>query len=159
MWPAAHRWSVPSHPADTVLAREGENDDLGHDEGEGPGPLPGGLRSGGRGQAWVARVEGLLGLPGPDRGGLRVGGLRLGRGGLDGLRHGPRDPRDHAGGRSPRSALARSVPRELLRLGCLPILAGAAMGRGDPPLQRCARIGPCPPPTPPTPAWSWWAAA
>src|SRR3954452_24607369 len=142
MCPESRRWSVPPDPADQVLATEGENDDLGDDEGEGRGPLPGGLRRGGRGQARITRVEGLHGLPRPDRGGPGVGDLRLGRGGLDGVRHGPRDPRDPAGSRSPRPALAGSVPRDLLRL------AGRARGSTT-----------CLLPTPTTHPWSWWAAA
>ena len=54
--------------------------------------------------------KGATRLPRPDRGEPRLGGLRLGRGGLDGVRHRPRDPRHHAGGRPP----GPSFPGEFL---------------------------------------------
>ncbi len=97
-----HRRSVPPDPADqgwrvrerTMILATTKVKDL---------DLPGGVRRGRRGQARLARLEGLHRLPRPDRGGPGLGRLRLGRRGLDGVRHRPGDPGDHAGGRPPRS--------------------------------------------------------
>ena len=105
-------WQTPGPKA----RHEGERHDPGNDEGEGPRPLPRGVQHQGRRQARVPRLTGGHGVPRPDRGGPGVGRLRLGRGGLDGVRHGPGDPRHHAGGRTPGPAVPGPVPRQLLRL-------------------------------------------
>ena len=81
----ARRRRLPVEPAEAgrpgpMAPHGGERHDPGDDEGEGPRPLPGGVRHEGRRQARVARLEGLHGLPRPDRGGPGVGRLRLGRG-------------------------------------------------------------------------------
>ena len=59
---------------------EGERHDPGNDDGRERRPIPGGVRHEGRREARPPRLEGLDGVPRPDRGEPRLGAVRLGRG-------------------------------------------------------------------------------
>ena len=91
--------------------------------------------------------KGATRLPRPDRGGPRLGGLRLGRGGLDGVRHRPGDPRASCrrpvtwAGRRWASSSARSAPRTAFTSGLWPRLARGQRPSNQMPISRSADSG------------------
>ena len=81
-------------------AKEEERNAPGNDEGRGLRPLREDLLDEGRREAEAARFQGFDRLPRSQRGGPRLGDLRLGRRRLAELRHRLRGARDHAGSRA-----------------------------------------------------------
>ena len=113
--PDAARASALAAHARSGAATKEEHDDPGNDAGGGLRPLRRDLLDEGRREAQAARLEGRDGLPRPQRGGPRLGALRLGRAGLAELRVRPRGAADHAGGRPQGQAAGRRPRRQLRR--------------------------------------------
>ena len=103
------------HPTTTHPRKE--NDMLlATTTGRGPRPVHGGLLDAGAEKRQQHGSKGATIFRDPDRGGSRLGHLRLGRGGLAELRLRPGGAADHAGGRAQVEAGGGAARRPLRRL-------------------------------------------
>src|SRR5204862_5307870 len=96
-----------------------DDDDPGDNAGRGSRPVREDLQHEGCGEAQAARVEGLDGLPRPERGRSGLGDLRLGPGRLGKLRLRSRGAADHAGGRPQGQAAGRRAGRPVRRVSLI----------------------------------------
>src|SRR6185437_1246833 len=99
--------------------RKEDDDDPGDDEDRGSRAVREDLRHEGCREAQAARVEGLDGVPRPERGRPDLGDLRLGSGRLGELRLRSRGATDHAGGGPQGQAPGRRARRPVRRVSLI----------------------------------------